>query len=103
VLKLTDELQRQYDDLVAIWDAAKAIEVQKDFALAIVKKTPYTSILFNLRKKVGTKGTIEDLKEVWRTDDTLELVVKTNEGFKVEFDVIRDEGEEAYKEHTNVW
>ena len=99
VEKLTVELQRQYDDLVAIWDAAKAIEVQKDFALAIVKKTPYTSILFNLRKKVGTKGTIEDLKEVWRTDATLELVVKMNEEFKVQFDEVKNEGEEAYKEH----
>ncbi len=104
VNKLTGIIQEQYVTLQQVWDAAKAIEIQKEFALAIVGKTPYTSILFNLRKKVGTKGTLADLEAVWRTDDTLESVVKMNEGFKVEFDPLPcDEGEEAYKEHENVW
>jgi len=56
------EFQEQYDRISAavdslkgrlqeVWEATKHIEVQKDFALAVMaSKVPFTGVLFNLRK-----------------------------------------------------
>lgn len=55
-----------YDQLEQVWAATHHIEAQKDFALAIVGKTPFTGLLFNLRKEHGPKQTQEQLKRAWR-------------------------------------
>lgn len=64
------EMKAKVDDafttLVAVWAENKDIEVQKDFALAIVGKTPFTGILFDLRKRFGKDQTLEQLKAEWR-------------------------------------
>ena len=64
------EFQEQYDRisnainslknrLQGVWDTTKEIEVQKDFALAVIaSKVPFTGVLFNLRK-----GTIKSVSE----------------------------------------
>jgi hypothetical protein len=64
------EFQEQYDRisnainslknrLQDVWDTTKEIEVQKDFALAVIaSKVPFTGVLFNLRK-----GTIKSVSE----------------------------------------
>jgi hypothetical protein len=51
--------------LVQLWQATYQIEDQKEFALAIQDKTPFTAVLFRLRKKKGTEQTIGDLREFW--------------------------------------
>ena len=63
-----------YSQLVELWQANHAIENQKDFALSIVGKTPFTGVLFNLRKK-GKTQTVEDLNQAWR--DNGDGIVKT--------------------------
>jgi hypothetical protein len=64
------EFQEQYDRISLavsslkeriqeVWEETKSIEVQKDFALAVMaSKVPFTGILFNLRK-----GTIKSVGE----------------------------------------
>ena len=64
------EFQEQYDrisgavnslkgKLQEVWEATKHIEVQKDFALAVIaSKIPLTGVLFNLRK-----GSIQSVSE----------------------------------------
>ena len=64
------EFQEQYDRISNainslknriqdVWDTTKEIEVQKDFALAVMaSKVPFTGVLFNLRK-----GTIKSVGE----------------------------------------
>lgn len=47
------------DQLTAVWESTRAIEVQKDFALAVIaSKIPFNGILFGLRK-----GNIKSVSE----------------------------------------
>lgn len=55
-------------EMMSVWEAAKGLQVQKDFALAILKKTPFTGILFEARKR-GV-----DPKTLWR--DSADTIVK---------------------------
>jgi hypothetical protein len=48
------KVDEAYNVLETLWTANKDIPVQKDFALSIVGRTPFTSVLFNLRKQGGT-------------------------------------------------
>jgi hypothetical protein len=63
-----------YTTLEAVWYESKDIEIQKDFAMAIVKRTPFNGILFDLRKRFGTGQTVEMLKTSWR--DSAEPIAK---------------------------
>jgi hypothetical protein len=58
-----------YARLVETWAEHRAIESQKEFAQAIIGKTPFTSILFRLRKELGASQTIGDLKRLWREEE----------------------------------
>jgi hypothetical protein len=73
------EMKKKVDDAYAVledvWAKNKDIEVQKDFALAIQKKTPFTGILFDLRKRFGKDQTVELLKKNWREAGDLILKV----------------------------
>lgn len=54
----------------------REIEDQKTFALSIKGKTPFTSILFTLKKKLGKDATVADLKAAWResTDSIIKVL-----------------------------
>lgn len=49
--RVNEKVQSAYAELIRVWDSTKDIETQKDFALAIKDKTPFTGILFEARKK----------------------------------------------------
>lgn len=54
-----------YAKLLEVWAENKDIEEQKEFALK-VKDTPFSGILFNVRKKYGKNQTVQDIKKEWR-------------------------------------
>ncbi len=74
-LEVEKSVKESYDQLVSVWKDNWQIESQKDFALAIVKKTPFSSILFQLRKEHGTKQTEQLLKKKWL--DSEDQILKT--------------------------
>lgn len=55
----------QWDELCKIWSENHKIESQKDFAFAILNKTPYSHILFEVRRNQGSNQTLEHLKQKW--------------------------------------
>jgi hypothetical protein len=63
------EVERHYSKLLEVWVENRDIVSQKDFALAIQGKTPFTAVLFNVRKKYGAEQTVEHLRQEWRAAD----------------------------------
>jgi hypothetical protein len=70
-LELKCRVLEWYGRLVEVWADCKDIESQKEFALAVKGKTPYTGILFDLRKK--GKQTSKDLRDAWKKSEHLIL------------------------------
>ena len=70
--RLKCEVLEKYADLVEVWADHWRIEEQKDFALAIQGKTPFTGILFNLRK-AHKEQRAEHLRKIWRESDRMIL------------------------------
>lgn len=68
-------VEAEYENLVQLWSETWKIEGQKDFALAIVGKTRFTGLLFDLRKRLSQNQTEEDLKKTWRGATDLILKV----------------------------
>jgi len=64
--QLTSLLDEEFDNLARLWIKTWKIEDQKEFALAIVGKSKYSSMLFNLRKQLGKNQTLSDLQKFWR-------------------------------------
>jgi hypothetical protein len=64
--RVASEIEREWSELVKVWRAARTIDSQKDFALSIVKATPYSGLLFALRKRHGADQSVERLAELWR-------------------------------------
>lgn len=58
-----------YVRLLHLWADHKDIEQQKDFALAIQGKSPFTFMLFNVRKMHGKAQTAKHLDEEWRRSE----------------------------------
>lgn len=58
-----------YKEVEELWNSTKHIQNQKDFALAIVKNTRFSSILFNIRK------TGNPLQQEWNKSEALILKV----------------------------
>lgn len=54
-----------YESLRSVWLEHWQIESQKDFALAIIGKTPFTGLLFDVRKRHGKAQTEADLQAAW--------------------------------------
>lgn len=73
--KVEEKVNTAFDGLVEIWEKNWHIEGQKEFAFAIVPKTRFTGILFDIRKEFGKEQTLEILKKKWRESDTLILKV----------------------------
>lgn len=67
------EVQQLYSQLEVTWRDCKDIELQKDFALAIKGRTPFTGILFDVRKRGEN-----DLQKTWRNSADLILKVLKN-------------------------
>ncbi len=63
---LKAEVLGEYIKVLETWIDHFDKEEQKEFALAVQGKTPLTSILFNVRKKVGAKAKSADFKQAWR-------------------------------------
>jgi hypothetical protein len=62
-----------YSKMLEVWADAKDVEAQKDFALSIVGKTPFTALLFNVRKKYGKEQRSENMRHEWRQSEDLIL------------------------------
>jgi tRNA splicing ligase len=61
-----------YIKMLETWVEYKDIESQKEFAQTIIGKTPFTGILFNVRKK-GKEQKLDDLKQEWREAESMIL------------------------------
>jgi hypothetical protein len=61
-----------FNQLLKVWELYYAIPVQKDFALAIIGKTPFASLLFQLRKDPDQSA--DQLKKLWR--ESADLICK---------------------------
>ena len=62
-----------YIKMIEVWIEHKDIELQKEYAMSILGKTPFTSILFDVRKKKGKEQKLHDLKKEWREAEALIL------------------------------
>lgn len=60
---------QEYARLLETWIEYKDVEGQKEFAQKIIGKTPFTNILFNLRKFHGQDQSLKDLKKMWRESE----------------------------------
>lgn len=63
-----------FQQLQAIWEQYHTIPTQKEFALSIVGKTPFTGLLFAIRKEFVENQTLDHLKKAWR--DASQLIIK---------------------------
>ncbi len=63
-----EKVENAYSELEPLWVDTWRIENQKEFALAIIGKTKFTSVLFNLRKELGKDHTLEALKKHWKNN-----------------------------------
>lgn len=84
MLDARDILDRAYAELIALWNKAKDLPTQKEYAMA-VKDHPLCGLLFDMRKR-HPKGSDHDLRMLWRTADEL-LVKKYFENKSYKFDV----------------
>lgn len=73
-LECETKVNDAFGQLTDIWQKCHQIESQKDFALAIVNETPFSGILFWLRKTKKDGQTIDDLKEIWRNSG--DMIIK---------------------------
>lgn len=67
------QVNKLFFDLEEIWTSNKDIFNQKEFALSIKGKTPFTGILFNMRKKENS-----NLKIEWNQSQDLILKILKN-------------------------
>lgn len=64
--RLKAEVLAEYAKVLETWIDHHSKQEQKDFALAIKDKTPFTSVLFQVRKNGGTQANSANLKKAWR-------------------------------------
>lgn len=72
--KTRAEIESEWEKLKIVWESSYRIEDQKTFALTIKDKTPFTGLLFGVRKQYGKGQTIDHLKSAWR--DSADIIVK---------------------------
>lgn len=73
--EVKEKTNAAFGNLQRLWAETWQIPNQKDFALAIVGRTPFTGTLFSLRKTHGQHQSLELLKKTWR--DSADVIVKT--------------------------
>lgn len=64
--ELKAQVQQYYISLLELWAEHWRIESQKEFALAIKDRTPFASVLFDVRKRLGAEQKPEDLRKAWK-------------------------------------
>lgn len=69
IIEVKEKIDKEFGLLEKVWLASKDIETQKEFALAIVGKTKFTAILFNLRKDKS-----KFLRDVWK--ESADMILK---------------------------
>jgi len=76
--KYEASVNEEYAKLEAVMNSTQGIAEQKDYALAIMGKTPFTGLLFQLRKEHGKTVTAQALRKAWRdsSDTILKFVFK---------------------------
>lgn len=77
--ELKTKVDEQFYCLKSIWSKYKSIDSQKDFALSIKDKTPFTAVLFSTRKKYGQEQTEADLRREFIASEPLILRQLTRE------------------------
>lgn len=60
---LKNKVENLFNEMLLVWSKNKNIQDQKTFALAIKDQTPFTSVLFNIRKKFGFEPTDKQLRK----------------------------------------
>lgn len=70
------QVMEQYSKMLEVWCDAKGIEIQKDFALAINKRTPYTGVLFEARKQNADSAGV---RKIWKARP--ETILKNLQNF----------------------
>lgn len=70
---LKEKIEELFNELHDVWLKNKDIESQKDFALSIKDQTPFTSVLFDVRKKFGNEPTVDDLRKQFIAAESLIL------------------------------
>lgn len=80
--EMKDRVDAAYEKLKSVWLETVHIESQKDFALSIQGKTPFTGLLFTLRKKYAGDQSEELLKQAWResSDSILKVMFQGQSG-----------------------
>jgi hypothetical protein len=68
------EVEAAWEGLRSVWERTWRIEEQKQFARAIIGATPFTGLLFALRKRHGADQTEDRLRRLWL--DSADKVVK---------------------------
>jgi hypothetical protein len=64
------QVDSSYAQLKEVWLRSKDIPDQKTFALSIIKETPFSSVLFNLRKQTPpSEQTEQALRKQWRLSE----------------------------------
>jgi hypothetical protein len=64
--KLKAKIQTEYAHLLELWIDHAALTSQKEFALRIKDATPFSSVLFEARKRYGLTTTSNQLRGLWR-------------------------------------
>jgi hypothetical protein len=70
---LKSQVEEDFDQILKVWRQFKDVESQKDFAISIKDKTPFTSVLFSTRKKFGPQQREEHLRAEFHAADHLIL------------------------------
>ena len=68
--EIKSQVLAAYSELLETWGNHWRVENQKEFAL-LVKDTPFASVLFSVRKKLGMQQRSADIKKEFRENDTL--------------------------------
>lgn len=68
VMGVKNTMDEEYSKMMEVWEKSKHIQIQKEFALSIVGKTRFQSLLFTARK------TGQDPKDIWY--DSADLIGK---------------------------
>ena len=72
-------VNKAYSELLVVWKEYYMIEDQKEFALAVMKSiTPFTNLLFRLKKEHGVNQEEKHLRLAWREnkDQILKVLFK---------------------------
>ena len=82
VARVKERLDRAWDEVRAAWEENWRIEDQRDFATAIIRATPFSGLLFALRKELGARQSVEDVRRHWcaNAESIVKILFERGEG-----------------------